>query len=164
MFKKLFGRHKEADNHVYAPVNGTVVPLKEVSDPVFSSGVMGEGFGVQPSDGNIVAPVAGTVTMVANTKHAVGFTMDNGLEVLIHMGVDTVDLKGAPFTISVKPQDQVRGGQAIATMDLDQVKAAGLDNVIIVVITNSKDNLDQLTVADGEHSAGDEIGTATAKS
>lgn len=164
MFKKLFGHHKETDDHIYAPVNGTVEALKDVSDPVFSSGVMGEGFGIHPSDGNIIAPVAGTVTMVANTKHALGFTMDNGLEVLIHMGVDTVDLKGKPFTINVKPQDKVTGGQAIATMDLQQVKDAGLDDVVIVVITNTKDSLDTLNVENGAHQAGDQIGTATAKS
>ncbi|WP_415651468.1 PTS sugar transporter subunit IIA [Schleiferilactobacillus harbinensis] len=164
MFKKLFGRHKEADNRMYSPVTGTVIPLKNVSDPVFSSGVMGEGFGVTPSDGNILSPVTGTVTMVANTKHALGFTMDNGLEVLIHMGVDTVDLKGKPFTISVKPQDKVSGGQEIATMDLDQIKAAGLDNVVIVVITNSKDKLAKLDVETGDHRAGDFVGTTEVKS
>lgn len=160
-----FGKKKKvaADDTVYAPVTGTVIDLSEVSDPVFAQKAMGEGLGVKPSDGHIVSPVAGTVTMVASTKHALGFTMANGLEVLIHMGVDTVDLKGAPFTINVKAGDIVNGGDPIATIDLDQIRAAKLDDVIIVVFTNSADKLDHLSVTTGDTQARANIGSVTVK-
>ncbi|AMV62931.1 PTS system, trehalose-specific IIB component [Pediococcus damnosus] len=160
-----FGKRKKVatDNAIYAPVTGQVIDLSKVSDPVFAQKAMGEGLGVKPSDGKIVSPVAGAVTMVAGTKHALGFTMANGLEVLIHMGVDTVDLKGAPFTVSVKPGDIVNGGDAIATIDLDQIHDANLDDVIIVVFTNSADKLDHLDVTTGETTAKAKIGMVTVK-
>lgn len=160
-----FGKKKKVadDNSVYAPVTGQVIDLSKVSDPVFAQKAMGEGLGVKPSDGHIVSPVAGTVTMVASTKHALGFTMANGMEVLIHMGVDTVDLKGAPFTISVQPGDIVNGGDNIATIDLDQVHEAKLDDVIIVVFPNSADKLDHLDVSTGQTEAKAKIGTVTVK-
>lgn len=160
-----FGKKKKVaeDNTIYAPVTGKVIDLSEVSDPVFAQKAMGEGLGVKPSDGRIVSPVAGTVTMVASTKHALGIKMANGLEVLVHMGVDTVDLKGAPFTISVKVGDIVNGGDAIATMDLDQVRDARLDDVIIVVITNSADKLDHLDLTAGDTTAKSQVGSVTVK-
>ncbi|WP_412989241.1 PTS glucose transporter subunit IIA [Pediococcus siamensis] len=160
-----FGKKKKVatDNSLYAPVTGQVIELSEVSDPVFAQKAMGEGLGIKPSNGQVFSPVAGTVTMVANTKHALGITMANGLEVLIHMGVDTVDLKGAPFTIDVKVGDIVNGGDAVATIDLDQIKAAKLDDVIIVVFTNSADKLDQLDVTTGETQAKAKIGSVSPK-
>lgn len=89
--------------------------------------------------------------------------MANGLEVLIHMGVDTVDLKGAPFTVNVKPGDIVNGGDSVATIDLDQVRDAKLDDVIIVVFTNTADKLDHLDVKTGKTNAKDKIGSVTVK-
>ncbi|WP_317766513.1 PTS sugar transporter subunit IIA [Pediococcus ethanolidurans] len=160
-----FGKKKRVvdDDSIYAPVNGEVIDLSEVSDPVFAQKAMGDGLGVKPSDGHIVSPVAGTVSMVASTKHALGLTMANGLEVLIHMGVDTVDLKGAPFTVNVKPGDIVNGGDSVATIDLDQVRDAKLDDVIIVVFTNTADKLDHLEVKTGKTNAKDKIGSVTVK-
>lgn len=160
-----FGKKKKVvdDDSIYAPVNGEVIDLSEVSDPVFAQKAMGDGLGVKPSDGHIVSPVAGTVSMVASTKHALGLTMANGLEVLIHMGVDTVDLKGAPFTVNVKPGDIVNGGDSVATIDLDQVRDAKLDDVIIVVFTNTADKLDHLEVKTGKTNAKDKIGSVTVK-
>jgi len=108
---------------IATPVNGEVMPLKAVKDPVFSAGMMGLGFGIQPSDGQIVAPVNGKVTMVAETKHALGFaTPDNNLEVLVHLGIDTVELKGKPFELKVGVGDEVKAGDLIATMDLDVIR------------------------------------------
>lgn len=160
-----FGKKKKVvdDDSIYAPVNGEVIDLSEVSDPVFAQKAMGDGLGVKPSDGHIMSPVAGTVSMVASTKHALGLTMANGLEVLIHMGVDTVDLKGAPFTVNVKPGDIVNGGDSVATIDLDQVRDAKLDDVIIVVFTNTADKLDHLDVKTGKTTAKDKIGSVTVK-
>ncbi|WP_407929204.1 PTS sugar transporter subunit IIA [Agrilactobacillus fermenti] len=160
---KFFGKKKQIDNQVYAPATGELVDISQVSDKVFSSKAMGEGFGIQPNADQIVAPVSGTVSMVASTKHAIGITMANGLEVLIHMGVDTVDLKGAPFEIQVAADEPVTGGQPIATMDLAQVKAANLDTVIIVVITNSADKLGALNVAKGPVEQSQVVGTVTTK-
>lgn len=142
------------------PVQGTVCALKDVQDPVFSAGMMGRGFGVQPSNGQIVAPVSGTVTMVAETKHAIGITTPNdNLEVLIHMGIDTVELKGAPFTMNVQADEQVQAGDVIATMDLKAVQAADKQTTVIVAVTNSSDKLATLDVNLGDHAAGELVAT-----
>lgn len=163
MFKLFSKKTPALDNQVYAPANGQLVDISEVSDAVFSSKAMGEGFGVQPTNNQIVAPLTGKVVMVANTKHAIGFQTASGLEVLIHMGVDTVDLKGAPFEVLVKPGDVVTGGQPVAKMDLAAVKEAGLDTVIMTVITNSTDKLKALTVHPGAVEKGAVVGEVTTK-
>ena len=140
---------------ILTPVNGAVIPLKVVKDPVFSAGMMGLGFGVQPSDGQIVAPVTGKITMIAETKHAFGFTTpDNNLEVLVHLGIDTVDLKGAPFTVNVKTGDEVQAGDVIATMDLAAIEAANRQTTVVLAVTNSSDKLDSLDVTEGTAQAG----------
>ncbi|WP_370447190.1 glucose PTS transporter subunit IIA [Lactobacillus sp. CBA3605] len=145
---------------VLTPVNGTVIPLKSVKDPVFSAGMLGLGFGVQPSDGQIVAPVSGKVTMVAETKHAIGFsTPADNLEVLVHLGIDTVDLKGAPFTLTVKVGDEVRAGDVIATMDLAAIEQANKQTTVILAVTNSSDKLDSLDIATGTATAGQTVAT-----
>ncbi|BDZ29761.1 glucose PTS transporter subunit IIA [Lactiplantibacillus sp. WILCCON 0030] len=145
---------------IATPVNGEVIPLKAVKDPVFSAGMMGLGFGVQPSDGKIVAPVSGKVTMVAETKHALGFaTPDNNLEVLVHLGIDTVELKGKPFDLKVGVGDEVQTGDVIATMDLAAIKAANKQQTVILAVTNSSDKLESLDVHDGTATAGTEVAT-----
>ena len=120
-----------------APTAGEAVPLASVPDPVFSTGALGEGFGVRPGSGDVVAPVGGAVTMVAGTGHAVGITTDDGLEVLLHLGVDTVELEGRPFALTVAAGQRVRAGEAIGTMDLEQIREAGKDTTAIVAVTNS---------------------------
>ncbi|BDR55481.1 PTS sugar transporter subunit IIA [Xylocopilactobacillus apis] len=158
-----FGKKKEveADQNIYAPVDGEAVEITTVSDPVFAQKMMGEGFAVTPSGGDIVAPVAGTITV--NQGHAVGIRRSDGLEVLIHIGIDTVSLKGAPFTQHVKIDDNVAGGDPLVTVDWQQIKDANLDPVVMVLITNSKDQLDQFTINYGDTKAGAELGLATAK-
>lgn len=120
-----------------SPATGRVVDLADVHDPMFSEKTMGEGFGVIPNEDQIEAPISGSIMLVAPTKHAIGIVGDNGLEVLIHMGVDTVELEGKPFTVSVSEGDVVSAGQKIATMDIDQIKEAQKSTDIIVAITNT---------------------------
>lgn len=101
--------------------------------------------------------------MVADTKHAVGIVTNEGLEVLVHMGVDTVGLKGAPFTIKIENGQEVKAGDEIAEMDLDEIKAKGLDTTIMVLITNSADKISGLDVTEGEAKAGEAVATAYLK-
>lgn len=117
--------------------DGEVKAISAVNDPVFSQKMMGDGFGVEPKNGIVYAPVSGIVTSVFPTKHALGLLTDNGLEVLVHMGIDTVDLKGAPFTVNVKDGDKVSAGDVIAQMDLAAIKAADKQTTIIVAFTNA---------------------------
>ena len=145
-----------------APTAGEAVPLASVPDPVFSTGALGEGFGVRPGSGDVVAPVGGAVTMVAGTGHAVGITTDDGLEVLLHLGVDTVELEGRPFSLTVAAGQRVRAGEAIGTMDLEQIRQAGKDTTAIVAVTNSAAKGVALELTAGPVAAGDRVASLTA--
>lgn len=142
-----------------APVTGQAVNISDVHDPMFSEKAMGEGFGVIPTNQDVVAPVSGKIMLVASTKHAVGFSTDDGLEVLVHMGVDTVELNGAPFKLFVKEGDSVKAGDKIATMDIDAVKKAGKVTDVIVAITNTAKMVKEILVQTGDVKAGDEMAT-----
>lgn len=155
--------HKDKSETIVAPIAGEVIELSAVADPVFSQKMMGEGFGIHPSNGTIYAPVSGKVTLVADTKHGIGITTDDGLEVLVHLGIDTVELKGAPFSIKIAVNDQVTAGQEIGTMDLAAIKDAGKDPTVMVVITNSKDLVEKVTVETGNKSGGDPAAKVTKK-
>ncbi len=126
-----------------SPVNGKFTDLSEVHDDVFSQKMMGEGFADQPTDGEIYSPVNGTIMSIFKTKHAIGIKTPSGLEVMLHMGLDTVELNGAPFTIHVKEGDKITTDTHLATVDLDQIKDAGKDPVILTLITNTKDYVDK---------------------
>lgn len=132
---------------VEAPVKGKVKPIESVEDDVFSREVIGKSVAIEPSGHNIYAPVTGTVTSVFPTKHAVGITSDDGVEVLIHVGIDTVKLGGAPFTSAIAQGDHVKSGDVIGTFDLSQIIEAGYDPTTIVVITNT-DDYDAITAFD----------------
>ncbi|CAJ1178741.1 glucose PTS transporter subunit IIA [Companilactobacillus nantensis] len=142
-----------------APVSGQAIEMTEVHDPMFSEKAMGEGFGVIPNDQTIVAPVSGKVMLVASTKHAVGFSTDDGFEVLVHMGVDTVELNGAPFELFVKEGDTVKAGDTIATMDIDAIKKAGKVTDVIVAITNTAKMVKDIQVNKGDVQAGAAVAT-----
>ena len=140
---------------VSAPMAGTVIDLTDVPDPVFSSKAVGDGLGLEPADdGAIVSPVDATVTMVAGTGHAIGFKSESGLKILLHLGVDTVELEGAPFDLSIKVGDAVKAGQPLGTMDLETVRAAGKATTAIVVLTNTITHLAHLNVTTGSTDAG----------
>lgn len=121
--------------NLVAPIKGEIIPLEEVADPVFSQKIMGDGFAVKPAADQVAAPISGTVLMVAPTKHAVGIQGTDGTEILLHLGVDTVELAGTPFSWQVKVGDQVSQGQAIGKMDVAAVAAAGKDTTVMVIIT-----------------------------
>ena len=120
------------------PVSGQVVPLAEVNDDVFSSGMIGEGFGIIPDSGELVAPEDGEVTMLFETNHAMGLKMQNGAELLFHIGLDTVQLAGEHFSPAVKVGDFVKKGQPLIHFDLQAIKALGYDTTVICVVTNKE--------------------------
>lgn len=146
-----------------APANGQVIALSKTSDPIFSKGTMGDGFGLTPTDNTVLAPVSGTISMIAETKHAIGITTKDGLEVLVHMGVDTVGLKGEPFDVVIKNGQEVKAGDQIATMNIEMIKAKDLDTTIMTLITNSSMKLDGLDVTEGKAEAGDTVAQAYLK-
>jgi len=136
-----------------APVSGQAIEMTKVHDPMFAEKDMGEGFGIVPISQEVVAPVAGKVMLVASTKHAVGFRTNDGLEVLVHMGGDTVELNGAPFELFVKEGDTVKAGQKIAMMDIAAVKKAGKGTDVVVAITNTAAKVKEIQVNKGLYSA-----------
>ncbi|MDO5063504.1 MAG: glucose PTS transporter subunit IIA [Actinomyces bowdenii] len=152
---------------IVSPVEGTVLDLGDVPDPVFSSKAVGDGLGVEPDPAaasvEVLSPVRATVTMVAGTGHAVGMKTDNGLEVLLHLGVDTVELEGKPFNLSVSVGDTLEAGQRLGTMDLAAVREAGKATTAIVVLTNTMTHLGSLEVSTGAAKAGEAVATATLK-
>lgn len=142
---------------IVAPVAGKVINLKELKDAAFAEGALGTGLGILPTDGHFYAPVNGTVTTLFPTLHAIGITSDSGVEVLIHIGLDTVQLEGKGFKAHVKQGDHVSVGQPLVDVDLDVVKKAGYETQTPIVITNTRDLLDVLPVGEGNVTAGDEI-------
>ena len=138
---------------VTAPFSGTLVPLNEVPDETFASGVLGEGIAIEPSDGLFCSPVDGTVETIAETKHAIGFAADNGLEILVHVGLETVSLNGEGFEILVKEGDKVKAGQPVAKADLALIRERGLKTITSIVVTGGADDM-ELHCADGLATAG----------
>lgn len=125
------------DEEMTSPMTGKVIPLSQVPDEVFSSGAMGEGIAIEPSDNKLVAPFDGAVIMIAPSKHAIGLRSDSGIELLVHIGLDTVTLDGQPFTLHVKDGDKVKKGDLIAEFDLKSIKQANLKTITPIIITNS---------------------------
>ncbi|MBX8939110.1 PTS transporter subunit IIBCA [Enterococcus gilvus] len=126
---------------VYSPIDGEIIPITEVNDQVFASKMMGEGFAVLPSQETIKAPVSGVVKMIAPTKHAIGIVTDDGMELLLHLGIDTVELNGAPFKLTIQEGQTIQRGQKIGTIDLKMIEAKGKDATVMVIITDSKETI-----------------------
>ena len=129
---------KGLTEEVYSVADGQVVALEQVKDPVFAQKMMGDGFAVEPANGNIVSPVSGTVSSIFPTKHALGLVTEAGLEVLVHIGLDTVSLEGKPFTVHVSEGQKVAAGDLLVTADLDAIRAAGRETSTVVVFTNAE--------------------------
>lgn len=127
---------KGLTEEVYSVADGQVVALEQVKDPVFAQKMMGDGFAVEPANGNIVSPVSGTVSSIFPTKHALGIVTEAGLEVLVHIGLDIVSLEGKPFTVHVAEGQKVVAGDLLVTADLDAIRAAGRETSTVVVFTN----------------------------
>lgn len=148
---------------IFAPTAGTVIAMADVADPVFSKKMMGDGFAVQPTNDNVYAPVSGEITTIFETKHAIGIMSDSGAEVLVHMGLDTVELKGAPFDVKVAIGDRITPDTLLAIMDRAAVKAAGKGTEVVVAFTNS-DSIESVNMTNlGKANAKQEIGEATIK-
>lgn len=146
ILSKLFGKKDMAaavpnpeKNTIYAPLSGTVVSLAEINDGVFSSGVLGQGCGIYPDSETVVAPFDGTITVVAETKHAVGVQSKDGVELLIHVGLDTVSMNGKGFTPHVKIGDTVKCGQKLLSFQKKVISDAGFPDVTALLVTNTDD-------------------------
>lgn len=148
---------------LYSPVKGKVIPVSEVADPVFSQKMMGDGYAVIPSDGKIYSPVEGEILSVFPTKHAIGIQLKDGLELLLHMGLDTVELNGKPFETHVKEGDKVTTETLLATCDLEALAEAGKNNAMVVVITNM-DKVNEFAMeVEGDVQANDVVGFVQSK-
>ena len=135
--QKAEATFKGVTDEVHSVSDGEVINIEDVKDPVFSQKMMGDGFAVEPENGHIVSPVAGKVTSVFPTKHALGLVTDNGLEVLVHIGLDTVSLEGKPFEVKVSEGQTVAAGDLLVEADLDAIRVAGRETSTIVVFTNA---------------------------
>ena len=135
--QKAEATFKGVTDEVHSVADGEVINIEDVKDPVFSQKMMGDGFAVEPENGHIVSPVAGKVTSVFPTKHALGLVTDNGLEVLVHIGLDTVSLEGKPFEVKVTEGQTVAAGDLLVEADLDAIREAGRETSTIVVFTNA---------------------------
>lgn len=140
---------ERADETLRSPIVGEVVALSEVNDPVFSSGVMGQGIAVKPSKGVVYAPVDAEIAIAFPTGHAYGLKTDNGAEILIHVGIDTVSMNGEGFEAKVSQGDRVRAGDVIGTFDSEAIAANGLDDTTMVIITNTMDYAEVTPIATG---------------
>ena len=137
---------------VYCPVEGTVIPMEQIPDETFAAGVLGDGCGVQPAVGRVVAPFDGEVTTVAESKHAIGLASPDGMELLIHVGINTVEMNGEGFVLHCAEGDQVKAGQLLLEFDIDRIKQGGYSTTTAVLVTNSED-LGPVTVEVGAQSA-----------
>ena len=137
---------------VYCPVEGTVIPMEQIPDETFAAGVLGDGCGVQPAVGRVVAPFDGEVTTVAESKHAIGLASPDGMELLIHVGINTVEMNGEGFVLHCAEGDQVKAGQLLLEFDIDRIKQGGYSTTTAVLVTNSED-LGPVTVEVGARSA-----------
>lgn len=144
MFAKFMKKNKV---QVFSPLSGQVIPLEQVPDPVFSQKMMGEGVAIMPTGGDVVAPIDGTVVLVSKTKHAIGIRTKDDTEVLIHVGLETVTLKGEGFTVFVNEGDIVSSGQKLMTVDWDFIKDKVPSIITPVVITNSAERTVEYTDA-----------------
>ena len=150
----IFNKKKDS---ITNPVNGKVIPMENVADEVFSKKLLGDGFAVEPTDGDIYSPVKGKVLSIFPTKHAISIITNNGLEVLVHMGIDTVELEGECFDILVKKDQKITNDTKIAKMDIPYILDKQKSTTVIVSFTNLKDKSINLEL--GQQSAISEIMT-----
>lgn len=152
----FFKKNKKDENgfKIVSPTNGELLELSSVPDEVFSQKLMGDGFAIKSSDGIIVSPVDATVEMIFETKHAIGLKTDSGLEVLIHLGIDTVNLKGKGFEVLVKEQQKVKASEKLIKMDVDYIVKNAPSDISPIIFTNLKDG-ESIKVKTGKVVAGE---------
>lgn len=150
----MFFKKKKAVQELVSPLNGRVMPITEVPDPVFSGKMMGDGFAVEPMDGQVVSPIAGEVVTVFPTKHAIGLCTESGIELLIHFGMDTVELKGEGITVFVEEGQKVEAGTPLMAVAIDEIAHKVPSLITPVVVLESKGKVFELLtrgdVASGE--------------
>ncbi|WP_174732971.1 PTS sugar transporter subunit IIA [Mesobacillus harenae] len=138
MFKKLFGKQEENKTvQLVSPITGAILSLEEVPDPVFSQKMMGDGIAIRPNEGVAVSPVDGEIIQVFPTKHAIGIRANNGAEILLHIGLETVSLKGEAFETHVSEGDQVKSGDKLVTFDLGIISEKASSTITPIIITNT---------------------------
>ncbi len=137
--KEKLGFGKKKGEVLGAPIEGEAIELSKVSDPTFGDEILGKGVAIIPSVGKVVAPIDGTIEMVFDTKHAISMRSESGIEILIHVGLDTVTLNGEPFEAHVAAGDTVKAGDLLLDFDIEAIKAAGLETVAPIVICNTAD-------------------------
>lgn len=149
----------DAEKSLFAPLKGNVILHDQIPDATFASGVLGEGVGIEPTEGVVVAPFDGEISSVAETKHAIGITGPGEMEVLIHVGVDTVKMNGDGFAVFVSEGDRVRKGQKLMTFDIDKIKKAGYSTTTAVLLTNSEDFDTFKVLKEGQSDFGEKLYT-----
>lgn len=147
----------ETKKTLCAPVKGTVIPREEIPDAVFASGALGEGVGIEPEAGEVLAPCDGEIVTVTETKHAIGILGPDGMEILIHVGIDTVKMNGKGFDVKVAPGQKVKQGQTLLHFDMDKIRAAGYSTTTAVLVTNSADYPNYRIVKTGKTETGEEL-------
>lgn len=156
-FDKLFGGKSKDENTakftnqsktVLTPLQGKVLAQADIPDETFAQGILGPGCGIEPTGDTVYAPFDGTITQVASTLHAIGITSDDGIELLIHVGMDTVEMQGKGFTALVKEEQKVKAGTALLKVDLDAIRAANHPTTTAVIVTNA-DDLPKLHITAG---------------
>lgn len=154
---KFFKKKGHFDENIYSPIKGSCIRLEDVPDEVFSSKMMGEGIGFKLKESIIYSPLDGTVTLLAKTNHAIGIKGDNNVEVLIHIGLDTVNLKGNGFTLRVEQGERIKKGQPLIEVDFNIMKENNIDLTTPMVITNGDDTGEVDIIGKGEVEVGDVI-------
>ena len=163
-FNKLFGRKAEQqeakvefiiqNRTILAPISGKVLAQADIPDETFAQGILGPGCGIEPSEKTVYAPFDGVVSQVPSTLHAVGLTSDDGIELLIHVGMDTVEMQGKGFKALVKVGDKVKAGTPLLKVDLDAIRAAGHPTATAIIVTNGDDMGELKMLAEGDVLAG----------
>lgn len=153
----LFDAFKKKGIVIAAPMSGKCVRIQEVSDPTFGEEILGKGVAIIPTDGKVYSPADGTITTIFPTGHAVGMTTEDGAELLIHVGLDTVALKGDGFRIIGKEEEKVKKGDLLIEADLEKIKAAGYDVITPVIVCNSDSYAEVLGLTDKDVNVGDDI-------
>lgn len=154
LFSKLRRKEELKPGTIYAPVTGTAIPLEEVPDETFSQGILGPGCGIEPEKGAVYAPFHGKITQVADTRHAVGVASPDGMEVLIHVGIDTVEMNGKGFSAMVSAGKSVEKGELLLEFSLEEIRAAGHPATVVVLLTNADEVGTPELIAQGSVSGG----------
>lgn len=151
LFNIFKNKKSESENtkEILSPTNGELIDLSEVPDQVFSQKMMGDGFAIKSNDGIITSPVNGSVEMIFDTKHAIGLKDENGREILIHLGIDTVNLKGKGFEVFVNAGDKVKAGDKLIKMDVNFIKENATSDISPIIFTNLNEN-ETVSIITGE--------------